>query len=85
MDVRADAAREVEGHEHDVLDPGLDVGVAAGDDSLRGSLEPIAEDRQVVGPEVPERVDVLPDLAEVQPLRVDVADVAELAGRRCSP
>ena len=33
-----------------------------------------------MGREVPKRVDVLPDLAEVQALGVDVTDVAELAG-----
>jgi hypothetical protein len=44
----------------------------------------VAADRDVVRAEAPERVLGLPDLAEVEPVRVDVVDLAELAGSTIS-
>ena len=44
--------------------------------------EPVAEDREVVRPEVPDDADVGLVQPEVHPARRDEVDVAELAARR---
>ena len=53
------------------------VGVAVDRDRL--DAEPVLDDRNVVRAEVPDRVDVGAHAAEVEPLRVDVVDLAQLA------
>jgi len=60
--------------------PGWNVRVAARTNLLGLGIEPVAQDRKVVRPEIPERVHILPDLTEVQPLRVDVENVAYFPG-----
>ena len=42
--------------------------------------EPILNDADIVRGEVPERVDIRTNASEIQPLAVDVAKVAQLAG-----
>ena len=73
------ALRELHVEEHDILDPRLNVRVPARREIGRLRPEPVAHDRQVVRGEVPHRVHVMPDLAQVQALRIDVVDLADLA------
>src|SRR4051794_4338400 len=71
--------REAQEAEHDVLDAALHVRLAAGAE-LVGLLPGQVEDHgDVMRPERPERVLVGAQLPEVEPVRVDVVDVAELA------
>ena len=80
VQVRGDAGREAQEREHDVLDARVGVGLPARL-GQRGVLAGEVQDhRDVVGAERPQRVLVAAQLAEVQALRVDVVDVAELAG-----
>ena len=67
--------------EDDVLDAVAHERLAAREHLLRLlAVEQVQQHRDVVRAEAPERVLVLADLAEVEPVRVDVVDVAELAG-----
>ena len=80
MHVRDEPGVEAHQREHDILDARLHVALADGI-ALEGLLAGKPQDhRHVVGSERPERVLVLAVLAEVQPVRVDVVHVAELAG-----
>ena len=72
--------REAQEAEHDVLDARAHVGLAARLDLEGSSSARCSSDRDVVRAERPQRVLVGAQLAEVEPVRVDVVDVAELAG-----
>ncbi len=85
VQVGGEAGREAQEAEDDVLDPLAHVGLAARLDLVRLLLGEVQDHRHVVGAERPERVLVGPELAEVEPVRVDVVDVAEVAGGRRSP
>ena len=79
LDVGERPGAEAEAEEGDVGDP-LDDGVApAGGDRLGPLVEPVAQDREVVGAEVPDHADVALVQAEVHPARGDEVEVAELA------
>ena len=71
---------EAQEAEHDVLDPGAHVGLAAGLHLVRVLAGQAQDHRDVVRAEAPQRVLVGAQLAQVQPVRVDVVDVAQLAG-----
>ena len=62
--------------------PALLVGLAAGGELERLLVGQVQHDRDVVRAERPERVLVGAQLPEVEPVGVDVVDVAELAGGR---
>src|SRR5437879_3410676 len=65
--------------EDNIVDPVLHVSHALTSDGDRlGVAKPILNDADIVGGEVPERVDVGTDPAEVETLAVDVAKFAEL-------
>ena len=51
-------------------------------DSGVGVAQPVLDDADVVRREIPERVNVRTDAAQVQALAVNVADFAELAARQ---
>src|SRR5438105_1417106 len=75
-----DRARgEAHGEEDDVLDVRLHVAAAHALHPLRLLLEPVEDDRRVVGAEVPEDVEVELMEAEIDPLAIDVLDLSELA------
>ena len=72
--------REAQVAEDDVLDARTHVGLAARKDLRRLlAARKVHHDRDVVGAKRPERVLVCPQLAEVEPVAVDVEDLAELA------
>ena len=79
VQVREDARREGEVAEHDVLDARAHERAAVGDARVRVFVDQVQHDRDVVCAEAPEGVLVGPQLAEVQPARVDVVERAELA------
>ena len=82
MHVRHEPGVEAHERENDILDARLHVALADGV-ALEGLLAGKPQNhRHVVRAERPERVLVLAVLAEVQPVRVDVVHVAELAGAR---
>src|SRR5581483_4650280 len=78
VDVRDRRLIVLEDQEADVVDAVLEVVVAVAADGRRRAAEPVVDDRHVVRREVPDRVDVAADPAEVQALRVDVVELAEL-------
>src|SRR4051795_6957033 len=80
MEVGGEPGGEAQVAEHDVLDAGAHVGLAARVELGGLLVGEVQEDRDVVGAERPQRVLVRPQLPEVEPVRVDVVDVAELAG-----
>src|SRR3954463_16020729 len=80
VEVRGAPGGEAQVAEHDVLDPGLRVGLAARVELVGLLVGQVEDDRDVVGAERPQRVLVRSQLPEVEPVRVDVVDVAELAG-----
>ena len=79
VQVRGHAGREAQEAEHHVLDPVPHVRLAEGVALDRLLLGQAQHHRDVVRAERPERVLVGAQLAEVQPVAVDVVDVAELA------
>ena len=85
VQVRGEARGKAQEREHDVLDAVAHVALAARCE-LAGLLAGEREhDRHVVRAEAPERVLVGAQLAEVQAVAVDVAQLAELAARRPLP
>ena len=70
----------LEGHECHVFDTVLDVGVPGATDAVRPGVEEEPHDADVVRGEVPDDVDVLPDLPQVEAPRVEVVDIAEGSG-----
>ena len=81
MDMRHDLVRVLDAHEDHVVDSVLDEIGSAPDHGERLRIaEPVLDDADIVRGKVPERVDVRPDLAEIQPLAVNVPDIAQLAG-----
>ena len=79
VQVRGDAAPKPHEREDDVLDPGLHVALPARVQLDRLLADEVEDHRDVVRAEAPERVLVGAQLAEVEPVRVEVADLAELA------
>ena len=78
--VRGAAGREAHEAEDDVLDRRAHVALAARLDLGRLLAEQVQQDGDVVRAERPQRVLVRAQLAEVEAVRVDVVQVAELAG-----
>src|SRR5919204_149264 len=78
LDVR-DREVVLEHHERQVRDPGLQIVVSVAVHRDRAGVEPVLDDRDVVRREVPDRIDVAANATEVEPLRVDVVDLPELA------
>ena len=72
--------RVLEGDECNVFDTVLDVGVPGATDTARPGIEKEPHDADVMRGEVPDDVDVLPDLPEVEAPRVEVVDIAEGSG-----
>ena len=78
MNVCDDLSGILKAKEDNVIDPFLHVSHALTSDGDRlGVAKPILNDADIVGGEVPERVDVRTDPAEVQTLAVYVAKLAE--------
>ena len=78
-DVGDRARAELEVDEGDVRNPGQDAGSRHSRDMRRRLVEPVAQDREVVRPEVPDDADVLLVQPQVHPAHRDEVDVAELA------
>ena len=78
VDVRHRALVEIEGHEDDVFDPRLEIGLPTRRHVRGLEAEQVEDDGDVVGGEAPERVFVPAHRAEIHALIVDVVDVAEL-------
>ena len=79
--MRRDARREAQEAEDDVLDPRPHVALAEGAAPPTAPRRPGCSTTDTsCAPERPERVLVRAQLAEVEPVAVDVVDVAELAG-----
>src|SRR5881397_3356260 len=79
MNVRHPLLREMQGDEDHIHDSLLEIGLPFGGHDLRLGLEQVQRHRHIVWPEAPERVLVHADPAEVQPLAVDVEQLADLA------
>src|SRR4051794_24905873 len=79
VQVGGDARREAHEREDDVLDALAHVGLAAGVELVGLLVGEMEEHRDVVRAEAPQRVLLRAQLAQVQPVAVDVVDVAELA------
>ena len=74
----SDGVLVLEHEEGQVGDARLEVVVGVAVDGLRVLPQPVVQDRDVVGREVPDRVDVAAHAAQVQALGVDRVDLAEL-------
>ena len=79
MQVRREPGREAQEGEDHVLDPLAHVGLPARLDLVRLLPGEVEQDGDVVRAERPERVLVRAQLPEVEPVRVEVVDLAELA------
>src|SRR5215217_8948866 len=80
VQVGQDPAVVAEGGEDYVLDLGVQVAGAPGRHPARGRADQVVGDRDVVGSDRPQGVDVALDAAQVDPLGVQVPEVAEVAG-----
>jgi hypothetical protein len=76
VDVADDATGVAEGDEADVLAGVAEEAGADGARPLGRAAEEVGEDRHVVARQVPDRVDVVADRAEVRPPGVEVVDLA---------
>src|SRR5947207_15942366 len=81
MNVRDDLSGILKVKEDNVIDSFLHVGhaLAANRNRIRVA-EPILDDADIVGSEVPEGVDVRTNAPKVQALAVDIAENAQVAG-----
>src|SRR5205823_14701645 len=77
LDVTDHATRELEHEERNVLQLTVEDRELARADADGQRAEQVDQDRDVVRPEVPERVQVLADDSEVDALAVDVEDLPE--------
>src|SRR5262245_62241341 len=66
--IDAYAIGKVQGHEDNILNARLDVGIATSNHLLRFGIQPVAKDREVMRRKIPERVNVLTQLTQVEPL-----------------
>ena len=79
MQVRGEPGREAQEAEHHVLDPLAHVALATRLDLVRLLAGQAQQDRHVVRAERPQGILVRAELAEVEPVAVDVEDPAEVA------
>src|SRR4051794_13103662 len=79
VQVRGDPRREAHEREDDVLDALAHVGLAARVELVGLLVGEVQQHRDVVRAQAPQRVLLRAQLPEVQPVSVDVVDVAELA------
>ena len=77
--MRDDARGEAQVGEDDVLDPGVQEGLAARRELDRLLADEVEDDREVVRAEAPEDVLVAADLPEVLAVAVDAEQAAEVA------
>src|SRR5207245_9211445 len=81
VDVRDDLSRVFKVEEDNVIDSFLHVGHALAADRNRFRIaQPILNDADVMGGEVPEGVDIRTNAPKIETLAVDIAELAELAG-----
>src|SRR5215210_6777379 len=80
MHVRDQPRVEAHQSEHHVLHARLDVALALGVAVERLLVREAQDHRDIVRPQRPERILVRPVLAQVQAVRVDVAELAQLTG-----
>ena len=79
MNVRHSLLREMQSDEDHIHDPLLEIGLPLGGHDLWFRPEQVQRHRHIVRPEAPERILIHADPAEVQPLAVEVKQIADLA------
>src|SRR5207244_7589997 len=81
MKMRNEVIRKFHDEISDVLDARLDVATAQRADANRLALDQIIHDQKIVRRQIPEHIDVALKQAEINPDRIEVQQIAELAAR----